>query len=271
ELVQLSQSCRDLPNAAPPALTSQLAATAKRADPAPAAIALAQPAEQAAGEPTPAATGCTGIPGESYSALSVASAPTDRPAASHPDFNLALRGYQPATASAALLDLYPAGDWLAPQLTGLLGDHRQPAINSAFQVFDWNWDCNCRGDLLSEPAVSLLGLRVSAGEAIYTPDSPRSLGDGYEALVLFATADALTLKFTREDNVVHGYTLHLLGLCVEPQLLALYTTLDSAGRATLPALRGGQPFGRARSDTLLVGIRDNGQFLEPRSLENWWR
>ncbi len=49
-------------------------------------------------------------------ALTVFSAPADRPAAEHPDLNLALRGYSPTGAAAALVDIsarptrWPAAD-----------------------------------------------------------------------------------------------------------------------------------------------------------------
>jgi hypothetical protein len=42
-------------------------------------------------------------------------------------------------------------------------------------------------------------------------------------------------------------------------------------RGQLPALYGGQPFAIAAGDTVQAAIRDNGQFLDPQYLENWWR
>jgi hypothetical protein len=220
-----------------------------------------------------AAASCTPLAGGDYGALAVDSAPTDRPAADHPDLNLALRGYQAIDAPAALQSFGPVHnvDTAAPQLRALFGDQRQAGVNAVYQVFDWDWGCNCRGGLLDHPAATLAGLAVSPGEAIYTPDSPRTIGDGYEALVLYADANQLTVKFTREDNVVRGYTLHVAGVCVDPSLLALYERLNQAGRGQLPALRGGQPFATASGNTIRVAIRDNGQFLDPRYLENWWR
>jgi hypothetical protein len=60
-------------------------------------------------------------------------------------------------------------------------------------------------------------------------------------------------------------------VCVEPSLLALYETLDDAGRVQLPALRGGQPFGRALGTEIRVAIRDAGTFMDPRSRKDWWQ
>ena len=219
----------------------------------------------------PAPVTCSGLPNESYGSLTISGSPTDRPAATHPDLNLSLRGYQAGPAQAQLVHNDGPVDERAPQLWGLFADQRRATIIATYQVFDWNWGCDCRGGPLDTPPATLLALATTPGEPIYTPDSPRTIGSGYEALVLHATGDAITLKFTREDNVVRGYTLHVQGICVEPSLLALYTARDAAGRGELPALRGGQPFGRAQGDVIEVAIRDNGQFMDARARNHWWR
>jgi hypothetical protein len=88
--------------------------------------------------------------------------------------------------------------------------------------------------------------------------------------VLFADKDSITFKYTSEDNVVSGYTVHIQDICVEPKLLALYQQENAAGRAELPALTGNQPFGRARASEVLVAIRDTGAFMDPRVKKDWW-
>jgi len=89
--------------------------------------------------------------------------------------------------------------------------------------------------------------------------------------VLYATEERITLKYTNADNVVHGYTLHVEHLCVEPRLLALYQQWNAEGRSRLPALKAGQAFGRARSGEIGVAIRDEGTFMDPRSDKDWWQ
>jgi len=79
------------------------------------------------------------------------------------------------------------------------------------------------------------------------------------------------LKYTREDNVVAGYTLHLENICVDANLLALYRQLNAAGRSELPALRPGQSLGRASGSEIDAAIRDSGAFLDPRSRKDWWQ
>ena len=95
-------------------------------------------------------------------------------------------------------------------------------------------------------------------------------GDSGSPVDARADDDSITLKYTREDNVVSGYTVHVVGLCVEPALRALYAANHAAGRGDLPALAGNQAFGRARSSEVLVSIRDTGSFMDPRSRKDWW-
>jgi hypothetical protein len=216
-------------------------------------------------------SGCAPIPGAEYGTLDVDGPPTDRPAEQHADLNLALRGYEVTNAHRGLVDYGGGGDPRAPQLDTLFADRRLPAFPAVYQVYDWDWERNRRGDLLTQYDVTLAGMGVAPGEVLHLPDSGYNLGDGYEALMLYASEERITLKYTREDNVVHGYTLHVENVCVEPSLLALYRTWNDAGRGRLPALRGGQPFGRARGGEIGVAIRDAGTFMDPRSRRDWWQ
>jgi hypothetical protein len=216
-------------------------------------------------------SGCEPIPGVEYATLSVDGLPADRPAEQHADLNLALRGYEVTAAYLGLVEYGGSPDPAAPQLCTLFGDRRLPAFATAYRVYNWDWDCNCRGDLVTDYPVTLIGMGVTPGEVLRLPDSGYDIGSGYEALVLYATEERITLKYTREDNVVSGYTLHVENVCVEPSLLALYQAWNDAGRGRLPALRGGQPLGRAQGVEIGVAIRDNGAFMDPRSRWDWWR
>jgi hypothetical protein len=220
------------------------------------------------------AESCPPIPGETYSVLSVNPPPTDRPAEIHADLNLSMRGYELTNAYKGLVDIGGGSDGNAPQLPGLFADNRTGVISDVYQVYGWNWSCNCRGALLGAPLVTLAGLATTPGETVHVPDSGYAIGalaNGYEVLVLYAALDRITLKYTREDNVVHGYTLHVENVCVEPSLLSLYQEQNAAGRSTLPALRPGQAFGRAKGGAIGVAIRDEGRFMDPRSRKDWWR
>ena len=114
-------------------------------------------------------------------------------------------------------------------------------------------------------------MRTTPGEIIRLPVAGYDVGGGYGALVLYAEPTRLTLKYTREDDVVAGYTIHLENICVDANLLAKYRSLNAAGRAELPALRPGQPLGRASGHQIDAAIRDSGSFLDPRSRKDWWQ
>lgn len=239
--------------------------------------------------PLVTASSCEAIPGETYAAIVVNPPPTDRPAEQHADLNLALRSYAATTGTLGLVDYGGSTDHKAPQLYSLFADGRVPTFSSVSQVYDWNWATNSRGALITDPPVTLAGMRVAPNEALYVPhseynigtkasrpprgyflDGPEDDGTRYEVLVLYATEQRITLKYTREDNVVSGYTLHVENVCVAPALLDLYRTWNANGRAQLPALKQGQGFGRARGDEIGVVIRDNGSFMDPRSKKDWW-
>ena len=212
---------------------------------------------------------CTSL-GQRYGSLRIEGNPSDRPAASHPDLNLFVRGYTATNAYLGLINYNGMGDPNAPRIKNLFSDHRVPPFVAAYRVYDWNWTCNCRGNPIGWPEVTLLALRTRHREVLHVPPSGYTIGSGYQVLVLYASGNRITLKYTREDNVVQGYTLHLEGICVDPDLLRLYRSLDAAGRTTLPALRGGQPFARAANNEVLVAIRDTGMFMDPRSKKDWW-
>jgi hypothetical protein len=217
----------------------------------------------------PAGSTCTPT-GESYGTLDPID-PATGDVSRHPDMNLAIRGYIPTTAFLGLVDYGGNIDPAAPQLYTLFDNHRTPTFNAAYRVYRWDWSCNCLGGPITKWDVTLLGMRTTPGEVIHLPVAGYDVGGGYGALVLYAEPTRLTLKYTREDNVVGGYTLHLENICVDANLLALYRQLNAAGRSELPALWPGQPLGRAGSTEIDAAIRDAGSFLDPRSRKDWWQ
>jgi hypothetical protein len=211
------------------------------------------------------------IVGESYGDFSVNSEPTNPPAEEHADLNLAMRGYAPTDAYRGLVDYGGATDPNAPQLPGLFADKRTATFSAVYQVYGWDWERKRRGSLVTNPEVNMAGLAVTPGETIHVPGSGYSIGGGYGVLVLYATPERITLKYTPDDHVIWGYTLHVENIHVEPRLLALHQSWNEAGRGRLPALRAGQAFGRARGDEIGVVIRDRGAFMDPRSRKDWWQ
>jgi hypothetical protein len=215
--------------------------------------------------------GCPPIPGETYFTLTADPPGPHMPAEVHPDFNLSVQGYEPTSATPELVDYGGAHDPAAPQFHDLFAQRRLPAFLSSYRVYSWDWDAMRRGPLLSTWPVTALGLRTTPGEILHVPDSGYTIGSGAEVLVLYATDDGITMKYSREDNVVSGYTLHVQNVCVEPRLLALYLQCNQQGRHVLPALYPRQPFGRAIGSQIVIAIRDSGSLLDPRSRLDWWR
>lgn len=208
---------------------------------------------------------------EEYVTLLIEGDPETRPAAEHPDLNLAVRGYKPVGAHPGLVDYDGHTDLAAPQLVGLLG--RAPVIRGTYRVYDWDWVHMTRAGPIRQFPVTFITLAAERNALVRVPDSGRTIGNGnyYEVLVLYADTNRITLKYTREDNVIKGYTLHLEHVRVAPELLDLYREANRAGRRRLPALRAGQALGWVPGDAIGVAIRDVGSFMDPRSRKDWWQ
>ncbi len=213
---------------------------------------------------------CSGS-GENYGSLQVLPPVADRPANQHPDLNLSIRGYVSASKDQVLVEIPGPTETIAPQLNTLFEGGGARPIVGTYQVYDWNWANNAKGQVLDEPEVTLLGFGASSGEALRLPRSGYTIGSGYEALVLYATDTSITLKYTNNDTVATGYTLQLEDICVDQNLLNLYQNLNSQGRKSLPALRSGQIFGFAASGEVKLAIRDSGCYMDPRSRKDWWQ
>ncbi len=215
----------------------------------------------------------------SYSLIPVDGPRADRPDYLHADLNLALRGYEPTGGFLGLVNYSGSTDANAPQLAGLLEPNRFPGVSSLYQVYHWNWACGaqgCRGPLITNPAVTLIGLPAGAGEPVFIPErSPEIYGGGYKVMVLYAEEKRITLGYTRQDTVANGYAVHLEGLCVDPNLLTLYRAqVDGNGFHTtgwLPGLKNNQAIGTILTGEVRVAVRDRGAFMDPRSRKDWWQ
>jgi hypothetical protein len=217
----------------------------------------------------PAANICD-IPNTRYEALPVAGPPITANPDTDPNLNLDHRGYAPVNASLALVSYGPVTDRSAPQFPAMFADNRVPAFVKTYHRYRWDAGCNCPVDTYSPWPATVLGLRTRPGEVIAAPDSGYDIGGGNEFLVLYAGETGITLHIGRDDDLT-GYTIHIDDVCVEPDLLALYRRLHSAGRGELPVLRGRQPLGRAVGDEIKIAVRDYGHFLDPRSRNDWWQ
>lgn len=215
-----------------------------------------------------AAIQCPSSSGESYSALTI-EGPATANAAGHGDINLALRGYAQVNESKDFQGFSANFDIKRPQLKTIFSSSRNPDFINTFRVNEWNFDAGSRGGQIANPPVSMISLRANPGESVVVPNSNYSIGSGKQVLVLYADATRVTLKYTREDNVVYGYTLHVEDFCTDPNLVSYYNQMNAAGRGSLPALESGKKIGVAKSGELKFVIRDTGSFMDPRR-QDWW-
>ncbi len=232
--------------------------------------------------PPPPEPTCPTTSARNYNLIPVPAPPADHPDYLHGDLNLSLRGYEPVTgATLALVDISGNTDGNSPQFPGLFVDGRLPKFTAAYQVYNWDWGCGadgCRGNLLNQWEVTLLGMETTPGEAIRIPTRGPDIYQGtYRALVLYAEEKRITLVYAREDTVAYAYAVHIENVCVDPNLLSLYRSrVDSSGWRIsnggyqLPALDNGQTLGTALNTEILVAIRDKGSFMDPRSRKDWW-
>jgi hypothetical protein len=233
-------------------------------------VEAAAPAEQA-----PSDISCPGSSDSSYTTVPVAGGGINHPDGQHADLKLALRGYSPTNVAADLVDKDGPVDDDPPQLAGIFANYRRPAFGQAYRINDWDWNCGehgCSLGPLDHVAATLLTLVTGTGEPLGIPHRHAQVyGGGYKALVLYAEPTRITLGYTRDDSVANGYVVHLENICTDPNLVALYQGSNAAGRGFLPALREDEVLGTAPSESILVAVRDRGQFLDPRSRLDWWQ
>jgi hypothetical protein len=238
------------------------------------------------------AGGCPSTSARSYSSGIIYQFDHDnpvRPAYNHADKNIDLRGYVSTNSPAVFVD-YGVGDPIQPpQFASLFSPQRVPNFGS-FRVNSWNWapspNPGSAGGPVTDPVVTVLGLQTTAGEQLHAPTHGRNIGDDFGqggSMVIYADSDTITLKFAREDSAAPGtgYTVHIDNICTDPNLLALYNSLDGAARNTyssnrpyfyhLPGLTAGKVFGTARGNQIRVAIVDSGAYMDPRSCNDWWQ
>jgi hypothetical protein len=156
----------------------------------------------------------------------------------HADKNIELRGYTAntdANVPRGLVDYGSDDDTQPPQLATLFDPPRVPLLVHMYRVHHWEWapspEPGSRSGPILDYPVTALGMRTVPGERLHVPQSGYDIGGHppMEVLVLFADADTVALRYTRDDSSARpGYTLHIDNLCTDPSLLTLYNELDDA-------------------------------------------
>lgn len=225
---------------------------------------------------------CPVSSGSQFELIPIVGPAADRPDYLHGDLNLSQRSYSPVDVPLTLVDISGHTDPHSPQLSALFNDNRLPVFSAAYQVHDWNWECDqhgCRIGPLSNWPATLIGLKTTPGEKIFIPGRAKSIyshnGKDYKAVVLYAEENRITLNYTREDTVATGNTVHLENICVDPNLLHLYRSqvAENGYRNSnqLPGLTDNQAIGVALDTEIRVATRVNGMFMDPRSRKDWWK
>ncbi|MEM8862079.1 MAG: hypothetical protein AAGD96_27480, partial [Chloroflexota bacterium] len=201
--------------------------------------------------------------------------------------NIELRSYTLNSDSSLQRELVDYGSddpTQPPQLATLFSPNQVPAFSGFYQVHQWNWASSPtpgeRAEPISFPKVTALSFDLDSGTPLYAPSSGYDIGGGVEVIVLFADEDTVTLHYTREDSAARGYTLHIDQICTNPNLLALYNSLDAANGPRyeypssgydLPTLPAGQMFGTTSNSDMVIAIADTGAYQDPRSCNEWWQ
>ncbi len=225
--------------------------------------------------------GCPTVSSARYELIAVAGGnyKDNRLTDENADLRLSVIGYAPTSAPLSLVDYNGETDQLAPKLHGLFEPNRTPVFVRAYKRHDWNWNESApppygtRGGVNSDWPVSVIDFEAGAGEAVYIPERGPTIGSNFNAMVLYAGEEELTLVYYRQDSVVEGYLIHMANFCVDPNLVALYRAQTSGGKrstGSLPGLSNNQRIGTAKAGIVTVAVRDRGGFLDPRSRKDWW-
>ena len=200
-------------------------------------------------------------------------------ASQSPDLNLSIRGWYRVNENPGFVKYdYPDDeppDSLYPlYLSNVVSGGSASAFVTTYQISDWDWiGCNCAVPRDPSPyPVTMLGLRTTPAQEVRIPRRGQVVDpQGFIAMVLYADAMQLAVAYLWDDRVDAGYLVHLVNLCVDPNLVALYQQLDAAGRLELPGVYADSIVGLARNSEVDVVVRDSGSFMDPRSRQDWWQ
>jgi len=128
----------------------------------------------------------------------------------------------------------------------------------------------------------VLQVPTEPGAEVKVPQTGYDIGGGYEAMVVFATSDRVTIHIGRHEYFVGsggnncnggkcsgGYWIYVKDICVDEQIVSAYNSVKGAQEGAgadktpiqLPMVRPGQTLGKATGSSVVVGVRDNGPFI----------
>lgn len=136
----------------------------------------------------------------------------------------------------------------------------------------------------------VLTIPTDIGADVKVPATGYDIGGGYEAMVVFASNDRVTLHIGRHEYFVGsdqnncnggkcsgGYWIYVKGICVDQKILDAYKSVKSIQDQAnadknpihLPMVKPGHTLGKATGNGVTVGVRDNGPFISTSKSIYW--
>ncbi len=136
----------------------------------------------------------------------------------------------------------------------------------------------------------VLTIPTDIGADVKVPATGYDIGGGYEAMVVFAESDRVTLHIGRHEYFVGsdenncnggrcsgGYWIYVKGICVDQKILDAYNNVKSIQEQAnadknpiqLPMVKPGHTLGKAIGNSVTVGVRDNGPFISTSKPIYW--
>jgi hypothetical protein len=147
-----------------------------------------------------------------------------------------------------------------------------------------------RDDSRKKGNAPVLAIPTEIEANVKVPTTEYDIGGGYEAMVVFAESDRVTLHIGRHEYFVGskenncnggrcsgGYWIYVKGICVDQKILDAYNNVKRIQEQAnadknpiqLPMVKPGHTLGKATGNSVIVGVRDNGPFISTSKPEYW--
>ena len=160
---------------------------------------------------------------------------------------------------------------------------------SAVSAFDMKYNSAPQEDDTDiKGQAPVLQITTDVGRFINVPKTDYNIGGNYEAMVVFASEDRVTIHIGRHEYITTskmcgsrkcsgGYWIYVKDICVDKQILNTYRSVEAAQRAAgadlnpiqLPMVSEGQPLGVAKGNSVIIGVRDDGPFVSTSKPFYW--
>lgn len=192
---------------------------------------------------------------------------------------------------ASILNLTKTDDGdkdIDPKIRGFMGSMvgYKPTTVSAYDM--WYNSAPKGNDTDIKGQAPVLQIPTNPGAFISVPKTDYSIGGNYEAMVVFAAEDRVTIHIGRHEYITTskmcgsskcrgGYWIYIKDICVDKQILNAYRGVEAAQRAAgadlnpiqLPMVSEGQPLGVTRGNNVTIGVRDDGPYISTSKPFYW--